>query len=185
EDDIETFLIGQINSSASNAALIQEALAEGYTRTYRVLDALKSVNHWLLGDPNNLRALMLRGNTHWQINALLKAVPDYRKVIERDPEQDEIRWRLALCLLETGQYSEALKHFEEMARRKPGDVEVNVRLARCQYLMGERPKSRKLLQSVLDEQPDNGTALRTRGQINLMDGRIDEAEGGLRHANRV
>ncbi len=183
--EVEQFLVKQSRQGDRNAPLIWEALAEGYIRMYRVLDALAVVNVWLQADTDNLRALMLRGHVHWQVNAMLKAVPDYRKVVERDPDQDDIRWRLSLCLLETGQYSEALKHLEEMYKRRPDDRDVKVRLARCQYLVGQRAQARSLLAKVLAVDPEHGPALRARGQMNLMDGSLEEAETDLREAVRL
>ena len=183
--EVEKFLVDQVNASPRNARLIWEGLAEGYIRMYRVLDALASVNRWLQVDPDNIRALTLRGDTHWKVGAVLKTVPDYTRVIELDPEQNDVRWRLSLGLLETGLYTDALKHLEELARRKPNDIEVRVRLARCQYVMGQRAQARKLLASILADNPEHGTALRTRGQINRMDGQLEEAEEDLRKAIRI
>jgi tetratricopeptide (TPR) repeat protein len=184
-NEVEKFLEDQWRANSAQAPLIWEALIQGYLRVYRILDALARVDLWLQFDADNIRALTLRGDIHWQINATLKAIADYRTVIERDPEQDEVRWRLARGLLDTSQYPEALKHLEQVKRKKPNDPGVLVRLARCQNMLGKRTEARDLLASVLAKNPDDGLALRTRGQISLMDGELDDAEVDLRRAVRV
>ena len=52
-------------ASPAQAALISEALAEGYQRTYRILDALACLNRWLEHEPDNPQALFLRGNVYY------------------------------------------------------------------------------------------------------------------------
>lgn len=94
-EEVEKFLVEQSRASPAHAPLILEALTQGYLRVYRILDALHCVGLWLQLDPDNVRALTLRGDIHWQIQVPLKAVADYRTVVERDPEQDEVRWRAA------------------------------------------------------------------------------------------
>ena len=66
----------------------------------RTLDALGCLDQWLRDDPDNVRALMLKGNLFWQVKAPLKAIPEYRRVLELDAGQLEARWRLARCLNE-------------------------------------------------------------------------------------
>ncbi|MBI1918422.1 MAG: tetratricopeptide repeat protein [Planctomycetes bacterium] len=181
----EPFLRQRLREQPQDAPLVLEALAEGYLRMYRILDALGCLDQWLHDDPDNVRALLLKGNLFWQVKAPLKAIPEYRRVLELDAEQHEVRWRLARCLLDVGRNDEALTLLEQVRKRRPDDPEVLVRIARCQNLLGRSPQARELLDAVLAREPDNGAALRTRGEIALLKGDIEDAERWLRRAVRV
>ncbi|HKB37292.1 MAG TPA: tetratricopeptide repeat protein, partial [Gemmataceae bacterium] len=101
---------------------------------------------------------------------------------ELDPEQHEVRWRMACCQLEISRYDKALGHFEQIRRRRPDDPEVLVRIARCQHFLGRNKQARDTLDRVLERDPDNGVARRTLGEIALMNSEPDEAERELRQA---
>jgi predicted Zn-dependent protease len=49
-------------------------------------------------------------------------------------------------------------------------------------MLGQREQARQTLEAVLAEHPEHGVALRTRGQLALMDGQAAEAEKWLREA---
>jgi predicted Zn-dependent protease len=114
-----------------------------------------------------------------------KAIPDYRRVLELDPERHEACWRLARCLVDGGSYDEALPLLEQTLARRPGDVEVQVNLARCEHMLGRPARAVAILDGVLQEHPDNALALRTRGQLALLSDRPAEAEHWLRRARRA
>jgi predicted Zn-dependent protease len=84
-----------------------------------------------------------------------------------------------------GSYEEALPHLERIERERPGDADVQVRLARCHNILGRPEQARSLLDAVLQEHPDHGLALRTRGQFALADQQPDRAEGWLRQAAKL
>ena len=62
--EVEEYLQKQAEELAEIGPLVWEALAEGYLRLYRTLDAMACLNHWLDRDHDNLRALELRGMTY-------------------------------------------------------------------------------------------------------------------------
>jgi predicted Zn-dependent protease len=183
--EVEEFLVARSEKNPAQAPLIWEALAEGYLRMYRVLDALACLDNWLQREPNNPQAWFLRGNVHQQVNAVQKYVDDYRRVLELDPGRGEARQPLAVGLVEVGRYQEALTHLEYARQRQPDDPEVLVRLARCRSGLGQGEQARDLLDRVLQAHPDNGPALRTLGEIDLQEGKPAEAEERLRQAVRV
>jgi tetratricopeptide (TPR) repeat protein len=183
--DLETkedWLKDQARQNPELTPLILEALIEGYTRTSRVLDALRAADQWLQADPDNVQALYLRANLHRHVGAAQKTVPDYRRVVELDPTRHEARWRLALALVETGHYEEALQHLKVLRQRRRDDEEIEVREALCLHRLGQGREARALLDSILARHPDNAQALLIRGQIAQADGQLPEAEKRLRRA---
>src|SRR5262249_11164211 len=151
-------------------------------RTYRILDAVACLDAWLGRLPDDPQALFLRGNAWRQAGAVQKAVPDYRRAVELDPERDDARWWLAVGLQEIGRYDRALPHLEPLLRQRPGDADVLVLMARCLNGLDRTEEARHTLAAVLADHPDNGLALRTQGQIALQAGQPAEAESRLRQA---
>jgi tetratricopeptide (TPR) repeat protein len=165
--EVETYLQRQADDNPAAGPMVWEALAEGYLRVYRTLDAMSVVNHWLKRDPDNVRALDLRGRVYVTGKGVARGTEDYRRVLELDPTRSDTRWRLAGCLLDLGAYEEAAGHLEGIARDRPGDPEVAARLARCYVMTRRGPEARAVLDAALAARPDHGPSLRARGQVAL------------------
>jgi tetratricopeptide (TPR) repeat protein len=181
-DDVEGFLQAQAHKEPALAPLILEALAAGYLRVYRIVDALACLDAWLARRPDDVQALYLRGDVWRQVQAFPNALAEYRRAVELDPSREDARWWLAVCLVESARYDEALPLLERAAAARPGDPEVLVRLARCHQGLLDMDRARQLLDAVLAEHPDHTPALRARGQLAVATGRLDEAEDWLRRA---
>jgi tetratricopeptide (TPR) repeat protein len=181
----EEYLQAQLRKNPAQGPLIWEALAEGYLRMYRVLDAVRCLDHWLEVEPDNVQAFYLRGSVYRQIQVVQKAVPDFRRVVELDPGRNDAREYLAGGLLELGHFSEALEHLEHLLRQRPADPDLRVRLARCHDGLEHSEQARRLLDLVLAENPDYGPALRAYGQMARQARQPEEAEKWLRRAARV
>jgi predicted Zn-dependent protease len=184
-DTVEADLRRRIRGDAGQAPLACEALAEGYLRSYRLLEALYVVDVWLEQQPDNVRALVLRGDTLRQLDARARAVECYRRALEIEPGRDDVRRSLAGCLLETGVCREARQLWEDLRRKDPDDVEARVQLARCLRGLAEEAEARRLLEEVVAGHPDHALALRTLGEMAQEEGRPEEAERRLREAVRV
>lgn len=183
--EVEEFLQWRIEQDPGQSPIVWEALAEGYIRGYRIRDALSLLDHWLVFEPDNLRALELRGLAWQNGRAAFRGSQDFKRVIEKDPTRDATRWRLIHCLLDMGSYDEALPHLEHIARAKPGDAEIRILLARCYNMLGRGLEARRVLDEVLVEFPENRLALRTRGQFALADQQPERAEQWLQQAAQL
>ncbi|HKB01360.1 MAG TPA: tetratricopeptide repeat protein [Gemmataceae bacterium] len=180
--EVDEYLQRRADDDPGLAPLAWEALADGYLRVFRTVDAMACLDQWLKRDPDNVRALELRGWTYVTGKGVKRGSDDFRRALELDPSRGETRWQLALCLLELGGYEEALPLLDRVARDRPGNPDVLARLARCQNMVGRGDDARRVLDGVLAAHPDNTAALRTRGQFALADGNPAEAEGWLRRA---
>lgn len=169
DDQLEEFLQQQVQRDASRVALVGEALTEGYARQYRIYEAFLCVDRWLKLQPDNVQALYLRGKVHTQTKKLQKGVPDFQRVVELDPTRLDARRWLALGLMESGRYAEALVHLDELQRRLPADANVVVHQARAYQGLQQTQQARRLLDGVLAEYPEHSSALRARGEIELAD----------------
>jgi tetratricopeptide (TPR) repeat protein len=183
--EVEEYLQQQAQLNPALAPLVWEALAQGYLRIYRILDAMATLDHWLALDPSNLHALELRGRAYQAGKGAKKAADDFRRVLEMDPTRDDARHRLVICLLDTGGYEEALTNLEYLQRRKPDDLDVQVRVARCYNMLERGDEARKRLDDLLAAHPDHAMALRTRAYFALLDDRPELAESLLRRTLKV
>jgi tetratricopeptide (TPR) repeat protein len=184
-DRTEAYLLPMTREDSERALLACEALAEGCRRNYRIPQGLAMLDLWLERRPNNVRALLLRGHLWGQISSYGRAVPDYRRVLEQDPEQEEARRWLAVCLVESSNWHEALPYLEDLHRQHPDNPDVCMLLARCLLPLGQRQQARQLLQAALAQSPQNPMALRSLGETLLQDRQPAEAETWLRRALEV
>ena len=184
-DKVEEYLQDQARQNPQHVLLILEALAEGYMRVSRIAAALHCMDECLAHEPDNVQALYLRGSIYRQSGAWPQAAPDFRRVVELDPERSQARWWLAVALVNIGRYEEAVQHLEILRQRQPEDVEILVRLAICRHRMGQGREARALLDAVFARRSDHGLALLTRGQMAQMSGQLPEAEKWLRQAVRA
>lgn len=180
--EVETYLQKKVDQSPENSPLVWEALAEGYLRSYRILDAMSCLEHWLVGDPVNVRALELRGRTFVTGKGLKRGSDDFRRVLELDPTRDDARMRFTRALLDLGGYDEAIPHLERLAKARPDDPEIRVRLARCLNMLRRGDEARRTLEDVLTQHPENAMALRTLGQFSLTEGQPAAGERYLQRA---
>src|SRR5579885_3271206 len=91
---VEDYLHEQLSRRPDRMALIQEALIEGYLRTYRIGPALAGVENWLTRQPEDTQALYLQGCIWLQVQKAQPALDSFRRVLELDSQRDDARWRL-------------------------------------------------------------------------------------------
>ena len=184
-NEVEEFLQRQAREDQAHAPLIWEAVASGYIRLYRPIDALACVELWLELEPNNVRALELRGQAYQAGRQTRKAIDDFRRVLEMDPGREDARYRLVLNLLDTGAYEEALPLLEQLNQQRPDDPDVKVRLARCLFMLDKQDAAKQILDAVIGAHPDHARSLTTRAQFAIADDQPDKAETWLRRAIAV
>jgi tetratricopeptide (TPR) repeat protein len=184
-ETVEEPLLTRVSNDDPKARLILEALVEGNLRMYRFVAAMSCLEIWLNHEPDNPRALFLRGRSWERVGAYPRAIADYSRVVELDPDHFEARLRLVNALIQHGKHEEALPHLERLRQERPKDPEVLVRLAFAHNGLGEAEEAERILDTLLAERPDYAPALLGRGQIALQGHRLEEAEQWLRRALAV
>jgi tetratricopeptide (TPR) repeat protein len=180
--EVESYLYDQLRLHPDLTALIWEALIQGYSRVYRTTDALKCLNQWLERDGNNIQALVLLGNLHFDAYLYSLAVTDYGRALELDNQRHDVRRRLAISLMNIGHYEDSLRHWEVLQQSVGDDPDNLARLAQCHLRCNHVEATLTLLKQILEIQPGFGPALRTRGQLELSEERPAEAEVWFRKA---
>ncbi len=183
--EVENGLWNCVLHDDPETSMILETMARAYLRDTRFQLALLCLNKWLEREPDTVRALDWRGWVFEKMENRQPALADYRRVLELDPDRDEVRIRLATMLLDDSNALDAVPHWERLQQRQPDRVEVAVGLARCRILQGRTEQARDLLAKALAAQPDQQTALFFLGDVALKQGRPVEAEEYLRRALKV
>jgi predicted Zn-dependent protease len=179
--EVEGYLLGRAERHPDEAALVREALGCGYLEALRLPAAVRCLDQVVQEQPDNARALILRGRAKERLTRY-DAVDDYRRSLELDPEQDEARLRLAEALFTFGKTDLAAREFAAVRERQPASAAARLGLARCAYEAGQTDRAREWLDGLLAEDPANGAALRERARLALELGQGAEAERWLRLA---
>jgi predicted Zn-dependent protease len=173
----------QIEQGHPESALLFEALTRGYLRQYRLGEARMCLDRWLQLQPDNPEALSLDGQFHLDYaRARSAAVESFRRALQIDEEHEDARLGLAVALLESKTFPEAAAHLEILQQRQPDNLRVRVGLAECRDALGDSKEAMRMLDDVLQRQPDYAPALSLRGRLALENSRSDEAETWLRRA---
>jgi tetratricopeptide (TPR) repeat protein len=179
----DNYLMSCVDRGHPDAVLILEALVKGYNSTFRLSQAYYCLQRWLEREPDNVQALLWRGETAERLRRnSSQTLEDYRRAVELEPDNDEARLKLAQLLASKNQVSEAVGHFERLRLRQPDNVAVLLGLARCRRDLGQSAEALELAERVLAAEPGHAAALYLRGRIALEAGRLGEAEDWLRRA---
>lgn len=181
-DEVAGFCRNWIEQGHPDATFIYEASVRGYLQAYRLSDARLCLQRWRGDEPDNPQTYYLEGQIHDCEGVSWMAVASYQKVLQSDPEHDEARLKLTAALLERREIPEAITHLEYLRQHNCDDPLVKVRLARCRDFLGEQDEAVRLLEEVLNQQPQFAPALLERGRIALSRGDYQAAEDWLQDA---
>jgi Flp pilus assembly protein TadD len=172
-----------VEQGHADASLLLEALTRGYLWQYRLAEARSCLNRWLQDEPENVQALFLEGLFHLDYaHGRGAATVSYRRAVELDPEHEEARLGLAVCLLDAHDFAEATEHLEYLRKAQPENLSVCVGLAECRDALGDGAEATRMLDAVLTRQSEFAAALALRGRLAFESGQAEEAEDWLRRA---
>ena len=133
--------------------------------------------------PNDPAILFQRGLLAERQNQPAKAVPEYRRMLEIQPDNPAANNNLAYCLLQVGEdLPEALAMAEKAAKALPGDPNVLHTLGVAQLRSGKLEESKRNLAVALQLRPVEPTLLLDYGQLLVAQGAKDEGLAHIRMA---
>jgi tetratricopeptide (TPR) repeat protein len=171
--------------SGQDGSAAQEAYVAGLLYRFRLDEAAQQIDRWLETDPNNTLGLLSKGKLQEVREQSSDALLTYRRLLELDPQFDDVRFRLTKILVQLRQGEEALPHAKYLHRRLPDQAEVFVQLTKALELQGERDAARTVLDECLRLHPDHAAALAERGRIARRDDDSVLAEQMLERAVRL
>lgn len=181
-DDAHVRLRQTVGPDHPDALLVLEALARGYIKSERLLDAKQACEMWRERQPNHPWPWLWHGWIFDRLGFQDKAETDYRRAVENAPEDKEARLTLGDLLNRELQYKAAAEQFEVLRQRFPDDEKVLVGLATSRFNQGETEEAIALLDHVLAAHPDSLPALYMRGKAALSRDGPAAAEPWLRKA---
>lgn len=150
-----------------DGAEICEAYVNGYFATYCFQQALGLLDAWQADFPNDPQPFVFRGVFAEHRGRELQAVEHYRSALRLDPENADVRLRLAKALSAINDHAAAEVHYRWLAERRPGDPEALVGVAESARASGDLDEGRILLRRVLDGHPDHAAGMLAMGRLEL------------------
>ena len=182
---MEPLLWKRAEAHDQNELAILEVLIQHYIDTYRLHRALECLNRYLDQRPDDLHALLGRAFVWERFLQFADAARDYRTAVERHPDSDPARLRLAKTLLIVGTPQEAMEHFQHLVERRPDWPAARLGLAQCRRRLDNRAEARQFLDELIKQQPKYVEALVERADLALDDGDLATAETSLRAALKL
>jgi len=181
---IEAVLWDKVNRDAPEAPLILEAMARGYSRMFRLGEALKCLQMILERNPDNDEALYGCGWIADRSDGAMDALKYYRRALRVRPDRDDVRLALAKVLAKDDP-KEAIGQFEQLKSRQPDNLEVLLGLAGAYQGSGRidgLERAGELVEAVLQRDPENPDALTEKAKVMIASGQASEGEALLRRA---
>jgi tetratricopeptide (TPR) repeat protein len=183
-DDVLADCRSLIDNGHPATVLVLEALIKGFLRQFRIAEMAFFLDQWMKRDSANLQRLYLHGRMLEALSAFREAHADFAAVLKVDPERNDVRFHLAICLQELQKPGDAEKEFKYLRQRQPDHPEILVRLARAHLDLGRAEPAKERLDKVLASRPRYAPALLVRGRLHFRTGDFAAAEQDLRNAEQ-
>jgi len=158
------------------------ALTFLHLNLFEMDEALRDLNTWTMLDPENPLPHALCGDMWVQAPDYGKAAEAFRRAVELDRDNLEVRTKLASSLRELGQLDHASRILRQCDTEEPNNPTVMLLLARCEADSGDVVAARSLLERLIDAHPNLPAALVESGKIDLENGDFESAANLLRRA---
>ena len=134
-------------------------------------------------DPLNAEAQEGLAGTYYLAQKYRPAKQLLITLISQSPSpRPDLQRRLAACCLAIGEYSSAVRAYQNCLSEDPNQADVRPDLARAWLLDGQSRKARQELQSLVSQQPNNAQAWELMGHTYLLERKFDPASKAYRLA---
>jgi tetratricopeptide (TPR) repeat protein len=168
---------GKKTSDGLNA---RNRLAALLIRAGQVPEALESLNDILEDEPDNLAALLARGEIHFAAGRSDEAVADFRGVLRREPENAVGLVLMARTHEARGDRPLAEDAYRRLLQAQPDNVEALTGLANLIGSAGQLDEAIKLFEQAAAAEPDSVAALAGLVAVRLEKGDLKDAEATAR-----
>jgi len=164
-DKVAAGLQQSLEEHPAEKGAIMEALARGYLSEARWQSTNQILEEWLQIEPDNPKALTLRGLLREYLVMAEAAQHDLERALGIRPSLRTARLNLVEILIVNNNAPAAMSHLGMLATKSPDDRHVQVCLARCQRLLGHTEEARRILDRILTDSPRHAGALVYRAKI--------------------
>ena len=147
--------------------------------------ATQALQHAILLDPRIMKAHKLLASVYEAQNDLPNAYGQLREAVEIAPQDPDPPLDLGTLCLKEGKLAEAEKQFLRALSLQKNFVPARMGLAKTYRLMGRLPESLEQLSAVLQEAPQDPSALLERGTVEDVLEKKDDARADFEHFSQV
>ena len=109
-------------------------------------------------DPTDVDACLALGNHYYGTNRRDLAITMYRRVLEKRPDDDNVRTDLGTCYFDLGQLDRARQEYERVLAKNPVKLQAIFNLAALSAQTGDYERAVRLWDRVVQLQPDSQEA---------------------------
>lgn len=159
---------------------VSEGLARVYLGTFQLAKASTAIDRWMKKSPEDARPYFWRNEIEERNRADDSIViQNYRMALQRDPNLDEARLKLAHKLRDGQRNAEAAAEYDRYLKRNPKGVPALVGAGQTALQSGDLTGATRLYDEALALDPREPVALRELALIDLRAGRFERARDRL------
>ena len=152
------------NEPSSTAAMNE--LAEIYSwKPETFNNAISYSTNVLSVDPENVRANLVIARIYSWKGKHGESLKHFEKILEQEPDRDSVRLEYANELTVSGRFNEAVTQFDYLSKREKVAVKGMLGMAKAYFLSKRFKDAMAIVESVLENSPDNADAFRLKGLI--------------------
>lgn len=163
-------------------SVLQYNIAQVYTFTNRLPEAIKYYSAAIEMDPNYSEYYNERGSAHFKLGDLNKALENYRKAIELSPPYPEVLTNLGQCLQALDQVEEAFAAYSTSLDLTPAQSLALVGRAQALEMMGHPAEALSDYSASLALDPNQPLVLSNRAVLHYEMGEVETALTDLNQA---
>jgi capsular polysaccharide biosynthesis protein/tetratricopeptide (TPR) repeat protein len=137
--------------------------------------AVDLMNQVLAAEPDDLLALVTRGEAQRALGDYPAAEASLRHALKLEPGRYDAKVNLALTLWSAGEYSQASAFFKDVLAQEPRSFLANFYLGQISFEGGDLPVAEQHFRRALELKPQHGSSKLLMGKILLARGRVAEA----------
>ena len=123
---------------------------------FHFLFSLLFIQIALIAQETKTDSIFLKGMRYYEQKDFSKAILEYDNALKINPENDLIRYELALSHMELGNFSEAIQHYKKMIRADGAKMlDAFFMKGQAQYLLGNRKKAVKTYRQAIEIFPND------------------------------
>ncbi len=128
---------------------------------------------------------MDRGDSYFKDKRFGEAVIEYKNALRVDPTFGDGYYRLALALLQEGQWSSATESLSRAIQFSPDNIDARLRLGDILVAAGQYDDARTQADEVEKRDPQNASVHLLRGQAQLQQRKYDDSEEEFEKARQL
>jgi tetratricopeptide (TPR) repeat protein len=160
---------------APDDARLDQHRGELYLKKGDPEKALEQLSKALEKQPDSISALLIRASLHYEMKNPDKALADIDEAIRIRPNFVQPHLMRAEILAASDRMDEAIAGLEQLVQAAPGQVQILSQLGTLYMIDSQPKKAIDVLTRVLEQEADNGRALRFRADAYLNVGQHAEA----------